>query len=196
MGARVYDPYTGTFTQPDPIQGGGANAYGYTDGDPVNGTDLSGDAPCTECIATSDAQRCLLTHTRSFCDSGDSAGWNAYLQIVLAVVPGGGEEEAGAAVAEDGTRLLGPGTSIGEHVEGQLATRGWTQRLVRSTVDDPASTVATRDVRNLPGGGNMDDPATGYISRRGGYVVRNNRTGDVVQVSNRTDAGWRSPWDP
>ena len=42
MGARVYDPYTGTFTQPDPIQGGGANAYGYTDGDPVNETDLSG----------------------------------------------------------------------------------------------------------------------------------------------------------
>ena len=43
MGARVYDPYTGTFTQPDPIQGGGANAYGYTDGDPVNEKDLSGD---------------------------------------------------------------------------------------------------------------------------------------------------------
>ena len=44
MGARVYDPYTGTFTQPDPIQGGGANAYGYTDGDPVNETDLGGAA--------------------------------------------------------------------------------------------------------------------------------------------------------
>jgi RHS repeat-associated protein len=43
MGARVYDPYTGTFAQPDPIHGGGANAYGYTDGDPVNETDLSGD---------------------------------------------------------------------------------------------------------------------------------------------------------
>jgi RHS repeat-associated protein len=43
MGARVYDPYTGTFTQTDPIQGGGATAYGYTNGDPVNETDLSGD---------------------------------------------------------------------------------------------------------------------------------------------------------
>jgi uncharacterized protein RhaS with RHS repeats len=46
MGARVYNPYTGTFTQPDPIQGGGANAYGYTDGDPVNEIDLTGDAAC------------------------------------------------------------------------------------------------------------------------------------------------------
>ncbi len=44
----MYDPYTGTFTQPDPIQEGGANAYGYADGDPVNKTDLSGDEPCGE----------------------------------------------------------------------------------------------------------------------------------------------------
>jgi uncharacterized protein RhaS with RHS repeats len=51
MGARVYDPYTGTFTQPDPIPGGGANAYGYTDGDPVNETDLSGTSVVgDECI--------------------------------------------------------------------------------------------------------------------------------------------------
>jgi RHS repeat-associated protein len=27
MGARVYDPYTGTFLQTDPIQGSAANAY-------------------------------------------------------------------------------------------------------------------------------------------------------------------------
>jgi hypothetical protein len=29
----------------------------------------------------------------------------------------------------------------------------------------------------------------------GGYVVRNDRTGDIVQVSDRTDLGWRAPWD-
>jgi uncharacterized protein RhaS with RHS repeats len=44
MGARVYDPDTGTFLQTDPVKGGGANAYGYTDGDPVNELDLSGDS--------------------------------------------------------------------------------------------------------------------------------------------------------
>jgi hypothetical protein len=42
MGARVYDPYTGTFLQTDPIPGADANAYGYTDGDPVNETDPTG----------------------------------------------------------------------------------------------------------------------------------------------------------
>lgn len=96
---------------------------------------------------------------------------------------------------EGATRLLGPGTSFGSKIEGQLAGRGWTKRLVQSTIDDPARTVATRDTRFLPGGGRMDDPATGYISRRGGYVIRNDQTGDIVQVSKRTDPNWRAPWD-
>jgi hypothetical protein len=43
MGARVYDPYTGTFTQPDPIPGADASHYGYANGDPVNEIDLTGE---------------------------------------------------------------------------------------------------------------------------------------------------------
>lgn len=94
------------------------------------------------------------------------------------------------------SKLLGPGTSFGSKVERQLPSRGWTKRLVQSTIDDPVRTVPWRDTRNLRGGGRVDDPATGYYGRRGGYVVRNNRTGDIVQVSNRTRPGWRAPWDP
>ena len=92
-------------------------------------------------------------------------------------------------------RLVGPGTTYGAKIEGQLAKRGWTKGLVESSIDDPVRTVATRDTRYLPGGGRLDDPATAYYNRRGGYVVRNDRTGDIVQVSDRTDAAWRAPWD-
>ncbi|MFL6145144.1 MAG: RICIN domain-containing protein [Labedaea sp.] len=42
MGARVYDPATGRFYQPDPEPGGNATAYDYCAGDPVNCTDLDG----------------------------------------------------------------------------------------------------------------------------------------------------------
>ncbi|WP_411103913.1 DNRLRE domain-containing protein [Streptomyces sp. cmx-4-9] len=42
MGARLYDPATGTFLQDDPVQGGGANAYGYCSADPVNCADTAG----------------------------------------------------------------------------------------------------------------------------------------------------------
>lgn len=126
--------------------------------------------------------------------AGGQATGSACVRPDLAI--SGGQLVAGFCVAaEGGQLLLGPGTTIGEHVAGDLAKRGWTERLVQSTIDNPASTVATRDVRYLRGGGRMDDPATGYISQRGGYVVRNDRTGDVVQISDRTDPGWLAPWD-
>lgn len=99
--------------------------------------------------------------------------------------------------AKEAPRLLGPGTNFGKHVRPEkLAERGWTERLVRSTIDGPVRTVPTRDYRRIPGSADrMDDPATAYYGRRGGYVVRNNRTGDIVQVSDRLDPYWKAPWD-
>lgn len=67
--------------------------------------------------------------------------------------------------------------------------------MVGDAVNSPARTVVTRDTRYLPDGGCMNDPTTAYYHRNGGYVVRNDRTGDVVQVSDRTDTGWIAPWD-
>jgi len=61
MGARVYDPYTGTFTQPDPIQGGGLTTFGYANGDPVNQTDLNGEGFSSSglCLST---HNCVTSH--------------------------------------------------------------------------------------------------------------------------------------
>jgi len=42
MGARQYDPTLGRFLETDPIEGGSANDYDYTNADPVNGRDLDG----------------------------------------------------------------------------------------------------------------------------------------------------------
>jgi RHS repeat-associated protein len=44
LGARDYDPETGTWIQPDPIRfgGGDPNLYAYVAGDPVNSVDPSG----------------------------------------------------------------------------------------------------------------------------------------------------------
>ncbi|HKY15822.1 MAG TPA: RHS repeat-associated core domain-containing protein, partial [Microthrixaceae bacterium] len=45
MGARPYNPDLGRFLQIDPIEGGSANDYDYCNADPINCTDLDGQAP-------------------------------------------------------------------------------------------------------------------------------------------------------
>jgi RHS repeat-associated protein len=42
MGVRLYNPNTGRFLQTDPIPGGSANPYDYTNQDPYNNVDLDG----------------------------------------------------------------------------------------------------------------------------------------------------------
>ncbi len=42
MGARSYIPQLGRFLTPDPVPGGSANAYDYTNQDPINAFDLRG----------------------------------------------------------------------------------------------------------------------------------------------------------
>ncbi|MDQ0757526.1 DNRLRE domain-containing protein [Streptomyces canus] len=44
MGVRLYNPDTGRFLSADPVSGGSANPYDYTNQDPVNQVDLAGAA--------------------------------------------------------------------------------------------------------------------------------------------------------
>lgn len=79
-------------------------------------------------------------------------------------------------------------------IQKQMDPRGWTNESIQNTINNPARTVVTRDTRWKPDGTKMDDPATGYINADGSYIVRNDVTGDIVQISNRNDPNWKSPW--
>jgi hypothetical protein len=92
-------------------------------------------------------------------------------------------------------KLLTPGTTIGAKIEAQMVERGWNPELIAETIKNPSRKIATRDVRRRIDGGMNDDPATAYCREDGSYVVRSDRTGDVVQVSDRNNPRWVAPWD-
>lgn len=208
--ARYYDPATGQFLTRDPLETDTRQPYAYAGNSPTNYVDPTGEDFLGIGSFSSNAAAGALD-TASFgystklagkvfgfdaecAEFGHGFGYGQIAGLVAGSVGGivvrGGERLAARAVP----KALGPGTSIGAKTEAQLASRGWTERLVQSTIDKPTRTVSTRDTRHLPDGGRMNDPATAYYGRRGGYVVRNDRTGDVVQVSNRRNPGWKAPW--
>ena len=83
---------------------------------------------------------------------------------------------------------------IGAKIRKQMVTRGWTTELIEDTLQNPKRTVMTRDQRYRPDGSQIDAPATVYIHADGNYVVRNDTTGDIVQISDRHNPAWKAPF--
>ena len=98
---------------------------------------------------------------------------------------------AGKAVGAKGISI-----TIEPKIANQMGKRGWTESSIQSVIDKPIKTVVTKDTRfDTVSGNRLNDPATGYIAKDGSYVVRNDRTGAIVQVSNKNDPEWVAPWD-
>jgi hypothetical protein len=74
-------------------------------------------------------------------------------------------------------------TVIGDKINRQMSRRGWSADDINQTIESP---YTTRSATNRANG----NQATAYYRRDGSYVVRDNKTGDVVQVSNRNDPTW------
>lgn len=84
--------------------------------------------------------------------------------------------------------------NIGEKIEKQMPKRSWTDKTIEEAFNNPQKTIKTSDTRWAEGGAKLDDPATAYYHKDGGYVVRNDNTGDIVQISDKKDPNWIEPW--
>jgi hypothetical protein len=69
--------------------------------------------------------------------------------------------------------------------QAQSITRGWTQSDIQNTVDNPAQTLPSPR-GNLATG----NSATIYYRSDGHYVILDDVTLEIVQVSNIYDSGW------
>ena len=121
--------------------------------------------------------------------------------ITLVAGPGKAAYKVGGKVYDSGYQAWKAAreaafTRVAPKIEKQMAKRGWDRSTIDKTIANPSRTVKTRDTRHKPDGGERNnDPATAYINSDGSYVVRNDRTGDIVQISDRVDSGWKSPFD-
>ena len=76
-----------------------------------------------------------------------------------------------------------------------MGKRGWDENAVTDAMSNPSRTVSWKDTRFNKDGTRMNDFATAYCHRDGGYIVVNDRTKDLVQASDKNDLNWIAPWD-
>lgn len=81
-------------------------------------------------------------------------------------------------------RRRGAAVHIDAKIAAQLVARGWTEQEIRQAVE--ARPIGT-SIDHTDG---RAEPATVYGSRTGGYVVVNDLTMRVIQVSDKNDPGW------
>jgi len=81
---------------------------------------------------------------------------------------------------------------IDEKIRDQLKKRGWTEEEIENLTGSNEPTGVTTDNRGpakTEDGEGRNDTASVY-GKPSEYVVVNDRTKEVVQVSNKTDPGW------
>lgn len=80
---------------------------------------------------------------------------------------------------------------IDDKIRDQLDDRGWTEEDVQDITKGPVTGTSTdkRKPNKTADGLGRDDTASVY-GPKDGYVVVNDRTKEVVQISDRTDPGW------
>lgn len=213
--ARWYDPASARFMSRDPLAGASVgtprslNAFAYGHTNPITMFDPSGLSAVSEGQGT--------CRRRDGCGAGGVGGLPDLVSGLLdtatkvqgfvseALTPAapslfvdlvGGQDEGKRLMATHAWMIVAGNVPVGiaPKVSKQLAPRGWTENSVNAVVGQPSRTVPTHDTRWTRAGTRMSDPATAYFDNTGNYVVVNDRTNEVVQISNRNDPTWR--WTP
>lgn len=85
---------------------------------------------------------------------------------------------------------------FGDKIRRQIRDRGWGDpdehdlSALEEVIAKPDRIEEARDWR-----GGKGSPATAYVRADGHYVIINNDTDEIVQVSNTYDLDWKGPWE-
>ncbi|WP_243856671.1 colicin E5-related ribonuclease [Paraburkholderia sp. BL6665CI2N2] len=111
-----------------------------------------------------------------------------------AKVPQGAEAQSATVPANGliaGASAINGKVIVDSKIGSQLPGRGWTANDIKAVVDagPVGTTTDNRSAAKTPDGLPRSDTASVYGSPTG-YVVVNDRTGEVVQVSGKNDPDW------
>lgn len=117
----------------------------------------------------------------------------AVAEAVLLGKVGGKLSGSEAKVSSSVTSKLNPTFTIDPKIESQMSTRGWSNKDIADVMKKgPVGyTIDKRRASKTPDNLPRNDTATVYGSKNG-YVVVNDRTKEVVQISDKTDKNWIS----
>ena len=82
----------------------------------------------------------------------------------------------GGSYARSSKLVFDSSTKTAQKLSNQMSSRGWTEQLIRDTVDNP---FTTRQSINKATG----NPATVFYTEQGSYVIADDITNEIVQIS-------------
>ncbi|MCL2081632.1 MAG: hypothetical protein FWH04_00100 [Oscillospiraceae bacterium] len=109
------------------------------------------------------------------------AGWFATGSKVLGKVTGKASRKVPKAIFKKSKKIV---SRIDTKISRQISKRGWSTRMIDDVVNNPHT---TRSAVNKSTGGS----ATAYYNQAGDYVVRDNATGNIIQISEFGNKGWK-----
>lgn len=198
--SRYYSPEIGRFINTDDTQIAiatqgnvlGANLFAYCNNNPLIYIDPTGNIAISTCILIGAAAGLIIGGTAGACISYaeyKKVSWK-YILIgagIGAVAGAAAGAAIGLAIGASYTTIataknFAKSFKITAKISKQMSKRGWTQSLIKETILKNVG----RKAKNKATG----KVATAYFTSSGAYVVIDNVTKEIIQISNRYDSGW------
>ena len=198
--SRYYDPTTGRFINQDLAeiiledQGflGQYNPYAYCGNNPVNMADPYGNIAIITCVIIGACIGLVLGGTAGAVISYKKYKEVRWKYVLIGAVAGAALGAAagygigllmGASTTTIGTaKSFSSGFKIGTKIAKQMSKRGWTNKLIKDTI---LKNVGRKALNKATG-----RAATAYFTSSGAYVVIENATKEIIQISDRYDPKW------
>ncbi len=168
------------------------NIFAYCNNNPIKYFDLSGNIALTTCVIIGAVIGLIIGGAAGACISYSKYKKVKWKYVLLcgaigAAVGAAAGYAVGVAIGASSTTIFtakgfAKSFKISAKISKQMAKRGWNNKLIKETI---LRNVARKATNKATG-----KAATAYFTSTGAYVVIDNATKQIIQISNRFDPNW------